>query len=381
MLSLIRNLVRPYRKSLAIVLGAMVMETLMSLAAPWPLKVVLDNVVGANPLPHALRSFFGGLPDGGRTQLALFAAVGLVAIALIGATAFYIDSYVSESVSQGVAHDLRMRTYHHLQRLSLAYYDQHKVGASLSTLTSDIDTIQNFASSGTLGILVDIFAVFGMFLLMFWLNWAFALMAAAVAPLLLWFVSKRRKSMKEATQLVRSNESEMVAVEIHGLESQRMVEAFGAQELEEARLDLVSRATLSSAMRARKIKAVLSPAVAVMVALSTAIVLWRGADLVVTGAMTAGGLVVFLAYLSRFFKPVQDLAKMTNSIAQVAVAAERVQAILETDEIIPERRDARPAAFPRGEIAFEHVAFEYTAGSRVLSDVSFRILPGQFVGV
>src|SRR5580700_4998323 len=191
MLRLIRNLVRPYRKSLAVVLAAMLLETLMSLAAPWPLKVVLDNVVGRNRLPHwldgFLRSVLGG---GGKMQIALFAAIGFVLIAAIGAVASYIDSYLSESVSQSVAHDLRMRTYHHLQRLSLSYYDKHRVGASLSTLTSDIDTIQNFASSGTLGILIDIFAVFGMFVLMFWLNWAFALLAAAVAPFLLWFVSR-----------------------------------------------------------------------------------------------------------------------------------------------------------------------------------------------
>jgi subfamily B ATP-binding cassette protein MsbA len=180
---------------------------------------------------------------------------------------------------------------------------------------------------------------------------------------------------------MRSNEAEMVAVEMFGLESQRVVEAFGAQELEESRLNQVSQATVQSALRTRKIKASLSPVVAVTVAVSTAFVLWRGAGLVVAGAMTAGDLTVFLSYLSRFFKPVQDLAKMTNSMAQVAVAAERVQTILETDEVIPERPNARPANFQRGEISFDHVAFEYVAGSPVLADVSFRILPGQFVGV
>jgi len=382
MLRLIRNLVRPYRGSLAVVLAAMLVETLTSLAAPWPLKVVLDNVVAGKRLPDWLNGFIeSSLVDAGRMQIALLAGLGFVAIAAIGAMASYIDSYTSETVSQSVAHDLRMRTYHHLQRLSLSYYDKHRVGASLSTLTSDIDTIQDFASSGTLGILVDILAVFGMFVLMFWLNWAFALLAAAVAPFLLWFVSRHKKALKNATKDMRSNESEMVAVEMFGLESQRVVKAFGAQDLEESRLNQVSHATVESALRTRKIKAFLSPAVAVTVAASTAIVLWRGAGLVVAGALTAGELTVFLSYMSRFFKPVQDLAKMTNAVTQVAVAAERVQAILETDDVIPERPNARRARFPRGEIAFEHVAFEYVAGSPVLADVSFRIMPGQFVGV
>jgi ABC-type multidrug transport system fused ATPase/permease subunit len=382
MLRLIRCLVRPYRTSLALVLGAMLLETAMSVAAPWPLKVVLDNVAGGNRLPpwlgHALTSILGGT---GRRQIALFAGIGAVAIALIGAGASYLDSYLSESVAQSVAHDLRMRTYHHLQRLSLAYYDRHRVGASLSTLTADINTIQDFASSGTLGILIDVLAVLGMLALMFWLNWTFTLFAAAVAPLLIWFVSRHKKSLKKATQLVRSNESEMVAVEMEGLESQRVVEAFGTQELEEARLNRVSRATVASALRARKIKALLSPAVTATVAATTAFVLWRGAGSIVVGAMTAGDLTVFLSYLSRFFKPVQDLAKMTNAIAQVTVAVERVQTILETDDVIPERPNARPPKFPRGEIAFHHVAFHYVAGSPVLADVTFRIEPGQFVGI
>jgi ABC-type multidrug transport system fused ATPase/permease subunit len=379
---LIRNLVRPYRRGLAVVLAAMLVETLMSLAAPWPLKVVLDNVVGGNRLPHWLNGFLRSVLGGsGKTQIALLAGIGFIAIAAIGAVASYIDNYTSETVAQGVAHDLRMRTYHHLQRLSLSYYDKHRVGASLSTLTSDIDTIQDFASSGTLGILVDILAVFGMFVLMFWLNWSFALLAAAVAPFLLWFVSRHKSALRNATKEMRSNESEMVAVEMFGLESQRVVEAFGAQQLEESRLNQVSQATVHSALRTRKLKAFLSPVVAVTVATSTAFVLWRGAGLIVAGVMTAGGLTVFLSYLSRFFKPVQDLAKMTNAVAQVAVAADRVQTILETDEVIPERPNARPVRIQCDEIAFDHVAFEYVAGSPVLVDVSFRILPGQFVGV
>ena len=122
MLRLIRNLVRPYRGSLAIVLAAMLVETVASLAAPWPLKVVLDNVVAGKHLPHWLDGFVrSALGGGGKTQIALFAGIGFIAIAAIGAIASYADSYLSESVAQGVAHDLRMRTYHHLQRLSLSY--------------------------------------------------------------------------------------------------------------------------------------------------------------------------------------------------------------------------------------------------------------------
>lgn len=378
MIRLIRSLVRPYRLQLAAVLFAMVVETAMSLAAPWPVKMVLDNVVDSRRLPLWAARF---VPAAAAGRIALWAGIFTVVIAVFGAAAAYLDGYWSESVAQSVAHDLRMRTYHHLQRLSLSYYDKHQVSASLSTLTTDVETVQDFASSGILAILVDVLSVAGMLALMAWLNWEFTLIASAIAPLLLLLVYHFKRAVKQATKEVRRNQAEIVAVEMYGLQSQRVIEAFGTQELEEARLGKVSRATVQSALEARRIKSSLAPAVALPVAFCTAFVLWRGAGQVTAGAMTAGGLVVFLTYLSRFFKPVQDLAKMTNSIAQTSVAAERIRTILETDDIIRERPNARVPKHLRGEIVFDRVAFGYEAGVPVLRDVSFQVKPGEFIGI
>jgi len=129
------------------------------------------------------------------------------------------------------------------------------------------------------------------------------------------------------------------------------------------------------------VKSLLSPVVSIVIALCTAIVIWRGADRILAGAMTVGALTVFLAYLTKFFKPVQDLAKMTNSIAQAAVGLERIRKILDTDVVIPERIDAKPLPSCRGEITFENVAFGYDPEAPVLKDVSFKITPGQLVGI
>ncbi len=129
-----------------------------------------------------------------------------------------------------------MRAYHHLQRLSLRYYEDHQIGIILSTLTTDISTIQSFASSGTLGMLVDLFTIIGMLGLMFWLNFDFALVAVSVMPFLLLFVFRFKKAIKKATKEVRKNQSEIVTVAEQGLESERVVKAFGTQTLEEKRL-------------------------------------------------------------------------------------------------------------------------------------------------
>ena len=306
----------------------------------------------------------------------------MVAIASLGAIASYVANYYTESVGQWIANDLRMRTYHHLQRLSLSYYDQQRTGALLSTITSDVQTIQGFASSDTLGILVDLFTIVGMLFIMFWLNWDFTLIALAVTPFLLLLVFRFKKAVKTATHEVRKQQANIVSVVQQDLESMRVVKAFGRQEFEQQELGVVSRAVVSAALKARRVKALLSPIVTVTVSFCTAVVLWRGSALILAGTMTAGALTVFLSYLTKFFKPVKDLASMTNSIAQAAVGVDRVRSILDADEIIPERDDARQLPAPvRGAIRFDQVKFGYNKDTPVLNGVTFDIEPGQLVGV
>jgi subfamily B ATP-binding cassette protein MsbA len=378
---LVLEVLRPYRGWLVIVLVAMVVETAMNLAAPWPLKVVIDNAVGHHPAPEWLIRLLGPSLVDNRIALAAVAAFSAVLFAAVGAIASYVDNYYTESVGQWVANDLRLRVYDHLEHLSLNYYDTHQTGTLLSTITDDVSTIQDFASSATLGILVDLMTIIGMLGLMLWLNWDFTLVAVAVMPFVLLFVARFKKAVKKATHEVRRRQSDIVAVLQQGLESMRVVEAFGRQELEEARLSDVSRATVEAALKARRIKSLLSPVVSVIVALCAAFVLWRGAGLILAGTMTIGSLTVFLSYLQKFFKPVQDLAKMTNTIAQAMVGVDRIRAILDIDMSIPERPDSRDPGPLKGGLAFEHVAFSYHPDAPVLKDVTFSIAPGQFLGV
>jgi ABC-type multidrug transport system fused ATPase/permease subunit len=382
MLRFIGTLIRPYRRTLIGIFFAMLIETAMSLATPWPLKVIIDSVVGHHKLTPWLEHLIGPLPDdAARLHMAIIAAAAFVAIAVIGAVASYIDNYYTENVGQWVAHDLRMRMYHHLQRLSLGYYGTHDTGTILSTLTTDIQTIQSFASSSTLSIMVDLLTIVCMLGLMFWLNWDFTLIAIAVTPFLLLFVSRFKKSVKSATKEVRKEQSKIVAVAQQGLQSMQVIKAFGQEKTEEALLYDVSEATVSAALKARSIKALLSPVVNITVAICTAIVLWRGAVLILAHSMTVGELTVYLAYLAKFFKPVKDLATTTNAVAQVTVGVERIREILDTDTIIPDDPDGLEPETLAGEIEFDHIAFGYDPAHPVITDLNLKIKPGQFVGI
>ncbi|WP_254849257.1 ABC transporter ATP-binding protein [Mycobacterium sp. GA-1841] len=379
---LILELIRPYRLLVAGIFAVLLVQIATGLAAPWPLKVVLDSVVGHHPLPGWLHGLLQPLLGGeGKMHIAGLAAIMVFVIAIVAAVASYVANYLTETVGQRIGNDLRTRAYHHLQQLSLNYFDTHRVGPILSTLTDDVDTIQGFASASTLGIATDLLTIVGMLAMMLWLQWDFTLIALAVAPLLLLFVSRIRKAVKAATHEVRKRESDIVAVAEEGLQSIRVIKAFDREELQERQLAVVGQQAVDAALNARRVKSVVSPIVGVVVAACTAVVLWRGSALILAGAMTAGTLTVFISYLASFFKPVQDLAKLTNTIAMASVGVDRVNALLTAETSVQEKPDAVEPEQLTGAISFERVAFSYDSATPVLRDVTFDVQPGQLVGV
>jgi ABC-type multidrug transport system fused ATPase/permease subunit len=373
------KLVQPYRRWVIIVAGAMLVDTAMSLAAPWPLKIVLDSVFASRPLPDSIVWLLG--PGAGQAATLRFAALATVIIALVQAVSAYLNAYYTVSIGQWVAHDLRHNVYAHLQRLSMSFYDRQRVGPLISTITDDITAVQDFVSTSLLDIVIDILTIAGMLVVMFSLNWRFTLVALAVTPLVIVFVFRLRTVVKQATRDVRQRQSEIVSIVQEGLGSIRVVKAFAQGGFERRRLDAKSVESVHAALFARRVRSLLGPVVTAVTAVGTAGVLWFGARLVLDGAMTAGALVVFLTYLGKLFRPIQDLARAGTNIAQATVGLERIQAVLDADERLP--RAANPRVLERvdGRIAFDHVSFGYDPGRLVLNDLSFTIEPGQLVGL
>jgi ABC-type multidrug transport system fused ATPase/permease subunit len=376
---LLRELLRPRRGTLAIILAAMLVQMVMSLAAPWPLKIVIDNVIGTHRQFHWIQFLIGMM--GSKTRLAEFAGIATVLIAVTAGAAMYVASLFTESLSQSIGNDLRVRLYQQLQRLSLAYYDTNRVGTILSTLTSDVQTIQSFASASTLNIFTNSLTVIGMVVVMFLCRWDFTLIALAVTPLLAVFVLRVNKAVRNAAKEVRTHQSDLLATLQEGLQSIQVVQAFGREDHQEQQVRKASAQAMTAWLSARRMSSILSPVVGLTVALCTGLVLWRGSLLIMAGTMTIGALTIFLAYLAKFFQPVRDLAQMTNTLAQVSVAFERVRAVSDADKVIPERPAAKDPPPFRGEIAFEHVAFGYDPAVPVLHDITFTVSAGQMVGI
>ena len=377
------HLLRPYWPAITLALIAVLGETSADLMEPWPLKIVLDYVLQSKHMPDWLASIVHRVA--GTSQLAILnvAVFAVAIIALIGAVSTYSEKYLTTSVGQWVTHDLRRTLYHHIHRLSLSQHDEARTGDLISRVTSDIEAIQDFVTSAMLGIVVDVVTIAGMITVMFIINWQFTLIALSVVPPLFVVVYLYTRRIKKASRDVRKKESELVSIVQEVFSSIRVVQAFAREDYEEKRFEGTSLENVEMALRARAIKARLSPIVDVIVAVGTCLVLWYGARIVLDGRMTAGSLVVFVLYLSSMYKPMRDLSKMTDTVSKASVGYERIKEVLETESRVRDLPRARRAPHFRGDIKFEDVSFSYQPDTPVLKNVSLEIKPAQtaaFVG-
>jgi subfamily B ATP-binding cassette protein MsbA len=375
-LSLLR-LLRPHWKLLAVAFIAMLVQSVADLLEPWPLKIVFDYVLGTKRMPPWLAEWMPG------DTLAVLnvAAAAVITIAIIGALSSYTEKYLSTTVAKRVGYELRHMLYHHVQRLSLSFYEHRKTGDMVVRLTSDIDATEDLISSAALGIALDVLTLIGMMAVMLYLDWRFSLIGLSVAPFLFVIVYRLTRRIKNATRAVKRKESDLASVVQESIASVRVVKAFAREDFEEDRLDHESQESVALALRARSMKARLPPLVDILVAIGTCLVLWFGVRLVLEGQLTAGALLVFILYLGKMYKPMKDLAKTADTWSKAAVGFERIAEILSVERQVRDCHGARPAPPFIGRIEFANVRFGYTPDQTVLKDVNLVVEPGQRVAL
>src|SRR5215467_1073808 len=373
----IRSLLQPHWGKLTLGFIAIAGESVANLLQPWPLKIVLDDVLRSKDTHGLAMALVHRLVGTDKMAMLEFACVAVFAIAVLDAICTYGEKYLTTSVSQWVSYDLRLTIYSHVQRLSLAFHDKKRTGDLISRVTSDIDAIQSFIMNGLLGVLINAMTLLGMIVVMLYVNWKFTLIALSVVPVLFAMVYSYTRRIKAASREVRKKEGEITSVVEEVLSSIRVVKAFAREDYEVERLEKESLEAVDISLRARTLKAKLTPLVGIVVAVGTALVLWFGARLVMSGALTAGALVVFILYLGKMYKPMQEISKMTDTYSKAAVGYERIQEVLETRDEIKDLPRARRAPPLKGDIEFEQVSFSYESGSPVLKDLSFEMKAGE----
>jgi len=373
-------MLRPHWRSLVFAAIAVVGETAADIAEPWPVKIVVDNLLQGKRLPAWAASIVAQL---GNDKIAIlnFALGAVLLIAIVGAISSYAEKFLTTTVGQWVSHDLRLLLYQRIQRLSLLEHGESRSGDLISRVTSDIDAIQDFITTALLGIVVNLLTLVGMIGVMFYINWRFTLIALSVAPILFLVVYFYSRRIKKASRAVRKKESEMLSGVAEILSSIQVVQAFAREDYEERKFNWESRQSVQAALAARSMKAKLSPIVDIIVAVGTILVLGYGARLAMTGELSIGILIIFLTYLKSSYKPMRELSKMTNTISKAAIAFERIQEVMSSESRVADLPTAGHAPTFKGQVDFDHVSFSYGADIQILKDVTFRIEPGQVVAI
>jgi subfamily B ATP-binding cassette protein MsbA len=378
------GLLRPHRRALWLGLLAISGESIADVLQPWPLKVVLDNVIAQKSqhgwLTHAIHRAFGT----NIMAILLAACVAVMAIALLDAVCTYGEKWVTTTVGQWVSHDLRRALYARVQRLSLSYHDQSKTGDLISRVTDDIDSIQSFIVSGLLSIVVDVATIVGMIGVMFYLSWQLTLIAMTVVPVLFTIVYVYTRKVKKYSRAVRKQEGKMISVVQEVLGSIRVVKAFARENYEIQRLEGESLETVEAALKARRLKARLVPLVSIVTGVGTALVLYFGGKQALTNVVVGAGggtIVVFLAYIKNMYKPMQDISKIMDSYSKADVGYERIKEVIEVEDEMRDAPDARVAPKLRGDIDFEDVSFFYNSEQPILSDINMHVKAGTTVAI
>ena len=371
------SLLRPHTGALTVGLLALALEGIANVAEPWPLKVVLDSLAKSKAAPEWLS--YIRIPIGGNDKAGLLvvAAFGVVAIGILAAAASYTERYVAVTVGYRVEHDLRRELFSHIQRLSLDYHDQGRVGDLISRLTSDISAVEGFISAGLLAIPVNILMLVGMAILMAYVNLAFTLCSLSTASVLFLIVFYYTIKVKKASREVRQSEAKVVSIMQEVLSAIRLVKTFASEEFEERRLARECLASMQIGLRARSQKAALSPSVEIVVSVGTGLLLWFGGSMVFKGALTPGSLVLFIFYLGKMYKPMRELSKTADTYTKAAVAYERIREVLAINHEIREVAGARTASAFLGKVEFGNVCFGYQRNRPVLRNVNFIVEPGQ----
>jgi len=228
---------------------------------------------------------------------------------------------------------------------------------------------------------VNLVTLCGMIVVMFYINWQFALIALAVVPPLFVIVYTYTRKVKKASREVRKKEGSLISVVEEVVTSMRVVKAFSREEYEIKRFEGESLEAVEAALKARALKAKLVPIVNIITAIGTCLVLWFGARLALEGDLAPGSMVVFVFYLGKMYKPMQEISKTMDSYSKAEIGYERLQEILKSDEEILDIRGAKQAPRFKGQIDLEHVTFEYKENEPVLSDVTLHADAGTMIAL
>jgi ABC-type multidrug transport system fused ATPase/permease subunit len=372
---------RPYRGRVVLLVGVALVNIALGILAPWPLKLVVDNVLGRHPLPGPLDRLATSLVGDSQAGLLIAVVAGGLLLQVLTQLVSLVNTQLQVDTGQRMVYALRGRLLTHLQALGLRHHVMTRTADSVYRLEADAYCVQDLVMTGLLSLFTAVLTLTAMFIVLLRLDASLALLSLAVVPLLFVCLRYYSKRMVDRAQRVKELESGLVDRLYEILSGIKVVKSFAREPHELGRFSATGERTMNARLTFTWQESLFTLAVAVITMTGTAVVLGVGGLHVLRGDLTIGGLLVVIAYLSAVYGPLSSIAHTTGALQSAIASSRRVREIFDQ---VPEQLDepeAVDATNIRGEIRFEHVSFAYDEHRQILDDISFTAKPGEMVAL
>jgi ATP-binding cassette subfamily B protein len=359
------GLLRPYRRQVIFMLVALVAATAAGLAPPYLAGRAIDD----------------GINAGDASALTVIVVVFLVSALLYwGAT--YAQTYLVGWVGQRALQDLRERIYSHLQAMSIGFFTRRKPGVLISRLTNDVQALDSLVTDGVVTLISSTLTLVGVVVILLLLDVPLALVTFLTFPLLAVASVVFRVASAGAYRLTREKIANITAYLQETLSGVRVVRSFGQEPRHIERMSELNEENRMANMRTVYLNASYFPAVELLSALGTAVILLYGGYQVIEGNVEVGILVAFVGYLNQFFDPIQQISQLYTTYQQGMAALDKIFDLLDTAPDMTDKPDALDPGEIRGELRMEDVSFSYADdGGWALEDVDLVVPAGETVAL
>ena len=354
------------------------------LLEPWPLKLIFDWIIVPTDSAPALESISWLNAADPLSNVGLLLAILAVTFIVIAGTRVMCEYFAAVGMALAatrIVTDIRARMFGHLQRLSLRFHHKAKSGDLITRFTYDMERIRDTAVTALLPLVANILTIVLMFAVMFWFNWQLALIPLIVMPFFYMSSMRTGNKIQGVVREHRKRDGALAATAAEAIGAIKLVQALNLGALQEKAFANQNKKSLKQGAKAQRLAAALERKVEFILAIATALVLWRGVQLVLAGTITPGTLILFITYLKFVFRPMRQVAKYVTKLSRATASGERVMEILDTAPEIKDRPDAISAPPIRGQIQFDNVSFSYDENTPILSNISFSVAPGERVAL
>ncbi|MCB8958709.1 MAG: ABC transporter ATP-binding protein [Ardenticatenales bacterium] len=371
---------RPYALWLTVTCFFVVLTAVLTILSPWPLKFIIDNVLGTKPYEGTALVPVVAIFGDDRRTLAIVLGFALLLLTVFQGVAAFIYEYLNGMVQERAIFDLRSHIFSHVQRLPMGFFDRYRLGDTIKRVTEDAGKVMEALVGSTSEFLVNSLKFLGFAIVMLWVNWRFSLIVLTYVPMLLWLFDVFRKKIRSTAREAREQEGAMMNLTLETLGAIREVKAFGREAQQQANFEARGRRLIHSALRSIQWEASFGPIIDLIQATSTAAIVWYGVSQVLDGSFTVGELIIFLSYLRDMYRPLRKFSKLASLIQKAGASAERLGKLLDNQKAEPLERTPGLAR-AQGAIAFREVGFAYPSAKDrpVLTDISLDAEPGQVI--